>query len=226
MERETFIHPSGKRESEVDINEVRGLGSGTFGWVREAVVSKGNVKRTMALKHFFKGREQAQSAFDNYKLAKKAGLKVFTTYRISKEGDAILMTNGNDKETVCLSLSPKEDRPKALDGESIEKIENFDELLQNLYQEAEKATKNGLYFNGDEIFFLVDKKTKTKVSFVLGDMDGISVDPMRFEGVPYDNIAEVGASVVVFLDKYMSPEVSEAYAQKVREFFSHKKQSA
>jgi hypothetical protein len=40
MNRETFIHPSDNRESEVDIEERSRLGDGSFGYVREAAVKK------------------------------------------------------------------------------------------------------------------------------------------------------------------------------------------
>lgn len=225
MKKETFIHPSGQRESEVDIEDVRELGSGGYGWVREVVVSKGDHKRTMALKRFFKHANQAQEALDNYNLAKNAALKVFTTYRINKERNAILMTNGNNNETACLALGWKEDRLNELGGEYIQEIENFDELLESLYREAEKATKNGLYFNGDEFFFLVDKEEKTKVDFVLGDLDGISKDPERGDGVMHNNLKEVQSVIRIFLDQYLAPEISKDYIQRARNFFSNKKQN-
>jgi len=225
MSKETFVHPSGNRESEVDIEEGSELGSGRYGYVREVVVRKGDREHTMALKHFFKGREQAQGALDNYKLAKKAGLKVFTTYRISKEGDSILMTNGNSEETACLEIGWKEDRLEKIGGTPIEEIDNFDELLENLYQEAEKATENGLYFNGDEYFFLVDKETKTEVDFVLGDLDGISTDLMRYKDVKHDNVSEIRTSLIFFLKQYLSPEVKSSYIQKAIEFFDKKNET-
>jgi len=92
MSREVFVHPSGKRESEVALNKRHLLGSGSYANVYEVEVEIDGSRHIMALKEYKEHCRggMAESSVKHYLDAKAAGLKVFTTYRLSKDNDSIL----------------------------------------------------------------------------------------------------------------------------------------
>ncbi len=178
-----YIRHDRKRGADVHILQKDNIGQGSYGTVYEVEAEVGGKKRTMALKDYTEGmapvytmsdqmfKEQAQRALARYGLAKKAGLKVFSTYRLEENGTRILMTNGND-DTFCLA-SNSETRFKEL---SIAHIEKFDDLVASIFAQAVLAGEKGMIFTENDIFFFLISKTDTsKIDFVLQDFDTIDV---------------------------------------------------
>lgn len=117
-------------------------------------------------------REQAKIAFENYKKAKEAGLKVFNTFRIIKDSNKILMTNGSSSDVVCVSSNglSKTTTLESFKHKKLENIENFDELVEGVLKEITKATSHELTFDDNSFLFLINTDKNT-VDFVIGDMD-------------------------------------------------------
>jgi hypothetical protein len=236
MKKETFIHPNENRESEVILSKGRFLGRGGIGEVHEVLVDLNGKKFTMALKEF-KNPEykryydnnmnqgtDPEIAFKHYQDAKKAGLKVFKTYRLSKDRKSILMTNGNDQKIICLGITDQDKKvwDEVFEGqERIKSIDNLDEFLNNLYEEVVKATKKNFDLGFDSVFFLIDRKTKTHLDFVFGDMDGLEKKEKKISlyNVLMDNYGIMGA-VETFIEQYVEEEsVRKTYRDKIQDFF-------
>jgi len=229
MKQETFIHPNENRESEVILSKGRLLGRGGIGEVHEVLVELGGHKKTMALKEFkddymdFYKRPgekmDAEEAFEHYQKAQKAGLKVFKTYRLSKDRKSILMTNGHSQEIICLGTNnPKENIKEELEGERLKSIDNLDEFLNNLYEEISKAVKNNFIVTPDSLFFLIDRQTRTHLDFVFGDLDGLRKSDHNIGIDLHDSFKEATWTVISFIGFYTEKDVTLSYQQKVTEF--------
>ena len=156
------ISPFGKDTStKVRIDSERRIGGGVFGDTYEAQVTVGNHKRTFVIKRFrivagLTPEENATEAMRNYDAAKKAGLKVFPTYRLGEDKKSILMTSGNTQDSVCIGTGG--DSPKIEDilGTRIEQIADDDLhlLVDGVFSQAIQAGEHNIVLPADAYFFL------------------------------------------------------------------------
>jgi hypothetical protein len=119
----------------------------------------------------------ARDALRNYQLAKRAGLKVFSTYRLSEDRTSILMTNGNLGGHFCFGSNIHSPRALKVMGRKIPAIDNLDELISGLVAEAQKAAEHQLQLHHDTYFFLVNRENPRRADFVDGDMDNVEEFP-------------------------------------------------
>jgi hypothetical protein len=138
----------------------------SFEWKSE---NKKPHRREFVVKKYYVAK-QAIRAFENYRAAQDAGLKVFKTFRLNREEGEILMTNGNNADFHCIG-SNSDTTLKKLEVPLINKLENFDSFLELYFAEAKKATDNDILVHGDAPFFFVSKSEPRKIDFVLGDLD-------------------------------------------------------
>lgn len=174
----------------VNILNERKIGEGTTGTTYETDVLVGGRKRKFIIKRF-KGstviaKKNTVRAIENYQMAKKAGLKVFPTYRLGEDGTSILMTNANVDSTICVDTLSYSSLPSR-GGTKIEiDDDKFEKLANGVFQQAGLAAKHGIYVPVDTFFFLINTETKD-VDFVLGDLDTINNNPIP-ESAPGPNI--------------------------------------
>lgn len=120
--------------------------------------------------------DNARRAFANYRIAKEAKLKVFTTFRLVREDDSylgIIMTNGTANETICLASNYS--GPITVEDYGVEKlktIKNSKELIDGIFTQAILANEKSIYLDPDCFFFLV-KNGNPNIDFVIGDMDHV-----------------------------------------------------
>lgn len=174
------------RESEVELANQVPIGGGMRGDAFEVDVKIGDHTKKFVLKKFVDypihlphetlvetASQSAASAFLNHGLAKEAGLKTFTTYRLGDDGESVLMTNANIEGKICVGSNSHGVTLETLGHEKLKGIRNFDSLLENTFAEARKAGEHDLVLWGDALFFLVDPVTND-VDFVVGDYDSLS----------------------------------------------------
>lgn len=161
------------------VEEREKIDEGTYGNIFIVMVQVRNHVRRFVLKKF-KIRDSIDDpqrdsidALANYQALKSAGLKVFPTYRISENKDSILMTCGNSDDWTCIGSNANTCRLSYFEEDDIDEITNLDELIGELSTQAEKAAKAGLQVFSPIYFFLVHKKDKGRLDFVLGDLDAI-----------------------------------------------------
>ncbi len=169
---------------DVRLEDGRKVSQGDYGDIYEVNGFVGSHGKKFIVKKF-KGKNEkiteyrATKAFQNYEVAKKAGLKVFTTYRIGEDRKSILMTNGNMESAVCIGNNKKSPKAKDLLGDKIGSLGDvdFQTLVEGMYSQAILAGGQNIKVPADAYFFFVDTKTKSKVDFVIGDLDFVSKLP-------------------------------------------------
>ncbi len=184
-----FTKEGSKNPSQVVISNERKIGEGNFGDVYEADVAIGKHIRKFVIKKFkdttvygqnISAEEGANQAIRNYNEAKRAGLKIFTTYRLGENGTSVLMTNASSESTICLTTNDSANLP-AMGEPKIEEIEGvqFETLTNEVFQQAEIAANHGILIYRDAFFFLFNRDTKN-VDFVLGDLDIVNRRPNAY----------------------------------------------
>jgi len=176
--KESFLGKNGKA-AELTLHSEKQVGKGGFGEVHQvkgAHVEDARVRtRSYVVKTFLEGtwgssgKVNAQRAVANYEAAKKAGLKVLPTYRLSADGGKILMTDLNKLCDRVLS-----NNGSSLGIEKIEKVHDFSIFVKNVFLEAVKAAEGKpiVEVGSDAYFYLAKEKSgETSLDFVIGDMD-------------------------------------------------------
>ncbi|MBP6888670.1 MAG: hypothetical protein KBC21_03115 [Candidatus Pacebacteria bacterium] len=175
------------RESEVKILNKYPIGGGMRGDVYEAEVMVGNRTKKFIIKDFvdfdlhlphetqhITAKQSAENALLNHGLAQEAGLRTLATYRLEENGKSILMSDARIEGKVLIDTNSRDRKGLESHGlEKLDKIEHFDELLEEIIEEAYKASNHGLVLWGDALFFLVDPDQGV-VDFVVGDYDSLS----------------------------------------------------
>lgn len=218
------------------------INKGNYGKIFDTVIEIGGKRKRFIVKKYFDpetseidppsdnldGSINAQSALKKYSFAKKAGLKVFPTFRIGEDKKSILMTTELSEDQICVSSNNKrnqQDQDKENQDEEkkfmIDRIEDEDlnKFLENIFAEGLKAGEKGLQIYRDLPFFIVSKSNPTKIDFILGDFDMLR----RFEHPFFTgifNINEIEMSLKRFSQKNIAISFEKIFLQKVE--FYHK----
>jgi hypothetical protein len=130
----------------------------------------------------------------NHRMAKRAGLKVWNTYRIAKDKKSVLMSTGHAEGWKLIGDYNKLDQKECSDFLPINDFESF---LDSYYSEAEKAAKNQICIAGDVPFFRV---RKDKLDFVLGDMDNLLPSKENEDLLMKSNFQNMHSRLTVFFE--------------------------
>lgn len=174
-------------------------------------------------------RQLAQRALHNYSLAKAAGLRVFPTFRLSPEGNSILMTLANTEAWICVGTNEGSDSVQAVaDTElAVEPNEQLETFINQVLDQAGLAQRAGLSLDADMIFILVDRANRNKIDYVFGDMDMISQWPkdiLQYGGdqqLYQQNLAAMYASLHIFFAK--NTKIPKAYFDLLDKAFAEHK---
>ncbi len=182
---EKFSHFEG-RESQVQIHNQTPIGGGMRGDVFRVDAEVGNRTRNFVLKKFVDfqihkpketitetASQSAEAAFLNHALAKEAGLRTFTTYRMGEDKESILMTDAKVEGKICIGSNSHGATLETLGYEKLKEIKNFDTLLENCFEEVVKAARHDLVLWGDALFFIIDESSGD-VDYIVGDYDSLS----------------------------------------------------
>ncbi|MBU1091948.1 hypothetical protein KKA27_03765 [Patescibacteria group bacterium] len=212
-----FKDPFSERDEGTAVKLERGakLGEGAFGSVFEATIELSKRKKKFVIKEFKDGdlsqspkdtaENRAREAIEHWRVAKKAGLKVFPTYRIGDDEKSILMTSAHGEKNICVDPFPVDGATVETFGRSkLQEISNLDQLFEGLLKECRKATDHQIDIFPDAYFFLVDRKTDM-VDFVLGDTDYLVTSP----GVhPKDHATSNLGRAKIVLESFIEKNVS------------------
>lgn len=165
-------------------------------------------------------KEDTKHAFQNYTFAKKAGLKVFPTFRMGEDEKSILMTTGFSDDKICVgtnSLLKTEDFEKPL----IKNIANVDNFLDSFFKEGSKAAQRGIGFYFDNFFFMLSKEEPTKIDFVLGDFDNLQKWKGRDENkISEENMENIKHALEDFCQRNIDSSFREEFLSKVEFYFN------
>ncbi|MBU0998689.1 hypothetical protein KKG24_00050 [Patescibacteria group bacterium] len=165
----------------------------------------------------------AQTAFKNYSLAQKAGLKVFPTFRMGEDKKSILMTTGFLDNQICVSSNNKITvvelgRPliKEMGGEMLDKF------LSTIFTEGLKASQKQISLHSDMFFFILSKDEPTKIDFVLGDLDNLRKEEKLIptESIKSDNMINIKKALYHFCEKNINRNFSKKFLDKIEYYYT------
>jgi hypothetical protein len=181
---------TGRKRHEVSVERKRRIGGGHFGDVYLADVhfqqASQERRRQMIVKEYRPnpakpGMEHklAERAIRNHQLAKEAGLKVFPTFRLSAEGNSILMTLADTERWICVGTNEGSDSLREMAGGEFaaKPDDEMERFINQVLDQAQLAKQSALSLDSDMIFMLVDRAERKKMDYVLGDMDMITQWP-------------------------------------------------
>lgn len=203
------------------INENLQESSGAFGTVYavDVRVSGSEENHPFVLKEFHGAgtdvaRKAARASLLSHRLAKQAGLKVWNTYRISEDGESILMSTGNVDDWQVMGGS---NRLTAEQQSELLKIEDLGKFLEGYYKEAQKAAEKHISISSDVPFFRV---RGNEINFVLGDLDQLTMSDEDEKKILKNNLQNMHSRLTVFLENnfgdidYDSEEESAGEAER------------
>ncbi|MEA3323078.1 MAG: hypothetical protein U9Q12_02550, partial [Patescibacteria group bacterium] len=161
---------------------------------------------------------------DIYKRLKGGGLKTFTTFRT--DGEAFYSTFLNKDGVIALSgnnMPPSKAEQdidyKELLAHKIE-INNLDEIIEQIIEQAILASKVGVTLSYDSLFFLVPENNITvpvDIDFIIGDFDIVTANYFKKNRSAYDSLGNLEVCIKKFLAKYAKKERETDYYFKVSE---------
>ena len=213
----TFFRKHTGQEIEVDIVNQELLTAGRFfADVSESNVEIGGRKRKFIIKRYHQPG-MAQAAFEKYSIAKKAGLKVFPTFRIGEDGRSILMTTGFLNDQICIDSNSRISL-KDLGYPLIEDIGNLQQFLLNFFDEGLKAGKQGVLTLFDIFFFILNKENPPKADFVIGDLDNLAQMKIS-KNLILANIESIREVLFRFCERNIHPKFKKRFLGMVDSYY-------
>lgn len=190
------------------------LSQGEYGVIKEVELDFGGKKRKFIQKEFRgsdeHARTQVNNSLRNYKVAKDAGLKVFTTFRRGPDGRSVLMTSGHTDSQVCLGTQIEASQLRQFHEREIESIYNFGVFMEKFFRQAEAATAQGIQIPNDAYFFLVRRNSMpTELDFVIGDLDQVRTLPDTYKDLKAQNIGDAQTALQGFIGRNISHKSSK-----------------
>ncbi len=173
-------------------------GGGAYGRIYQTETLVLGRPRRFIVKKFLgdptRAKQGAERAFNNYRRAKKAGLKVFPTYRISGDRTSILMTDGNADSAIALSNN------RTLFELGLPQIKDEaipSTLTDSIIQHAKLAADHNILIPSDAYFFIYNRRLQT-TDFILGDLDRLGSDITTHHAL-WHNLKTARKAVMSFL---------------------------
>lgn len=225
MARERFEpnNAAGRKAVEVEFVQQQQIGEGTFATAHSVIVEQGEGEqrrqKRMVVKRY-DGRhgeppeENAEQAVQHYENLRAAGVRVFTTYRLSDDHKSILMTSGHSADWVCIGTNAGTENLSSfpeLGRNKLPAISEFPKLVGQIMADTRKATQAGLFIGSDALFMMVNRTDPTKLDYVFGDLDytGAKDDDPKFLQKNYERIQQVVQRFVVLNVENPRPYLEE-----------------
>ncbi|MCC7356808.1 MAG: hypothetical protein IT410_04340 [Candidatus Doudnabacteria bacterium] len=189
--------------------------SGAFGTVYTVDVTlpaHAGKKYKFVLKEMLDIGDNTENALSNHRAAKKAGLKVWKTYRISEDKHNILMSTGQLEGWEVLHGNILDEEPVY---KPIPEFTNFELFLTDYYAQALKATQNSININADVPFIMV---REDEIDFVLGDVDQLEVVATQNKTLLAKNLQSMHFSLRSHLENVYGATASGRYIDSSRDY--------
>lgn len=217
------------REAKLKISDEKKINHGAWGNIYDCTAEVDGYKQRFIIKRYepnienFRIRtpeEAAKHALENYALATKAGLKVFTTFRIGEDGKSILMTSGFSDNQICIGSNDDRIKVIKLGQPRIEKIENenLDKFLENIFAEGLKAAEAGIGLDADIFFFIISKDKPKKIDFVVGDLDNME-EVETSKSVGFANMGFIADTLEEFCENNINYHFKEYFLSRVEHYY-------
>ncbi len=155
---------------------------------------------------------------NGYRLAKSAGLKVFPYCALGVRNDEeveLVVTSGFTEDVICLGDKGENSRLDYFDIPKMEGIENMATFAYSIFDQAVKASRNGLQLDADTFFFLFDKTKPSEIDFVLGDLGNIKVSDMGLVESENDLFGDNVKGITRAVTNFVNRNVAEGQRSKI-----------
>lgn len=163
---------------DMHFENIRLLGEGGYGRVYAVRARLGKCLMEMAVKSFHPNRlHVASRAVERHRLVRRAGLKTFSTYRLSDDGDNVLMPSVEKGGWQCTEMGGDQRcEPLSLPEAPIH-IDGLDSFLSDLWNQVVLASQHGLVLHHSCYFFLLKilNPDTIKLDFLIGDFDEVGL---------------------------------------------------
>jgi hypothetical protein len=203
------------------------LGKGGYSsWVRSFQTTIVNKEGDISPEHNFAVKKyldnsSLERALAIFEKLKNKGLKVWTTFRINREELLAIMTHGNlDNKFIVSPNNTGGDKQNTLEKFQIEEIINFSQLVVDLLEQVHRASENGILLRFDTYGFFIDdevfNESRSKVNFILSDLDEVDIDVdietgEQFTKLKEENLKELQKVLNMFIIRYVKKSKSEVY---------------
>ncbi len=224
MEDITFKKSTGK-ESAVKVITETLIDGGIYGNIFDAVIEIGGHKKRMIIKRYLDesdhaAKQEAQTAFNNYMAAKKAGLKIFPTFRIGDDQRSILMTTGFKDGNLCIGNNSRKDI-RHFGAEPLKRIEQTDKFFKDFFSEGLKAAREKLIIAADAPFLIISKAQPTKLDYVIGDLDDVLPhDNLIWEELKHLNLENLRRAILRFARRNIDHSLLDEFNHNVESFYN------
>ena len=179
----------------------------------------------------FYEEKQAQSAFSLYDVCKDAGLHVATTYRLGPKEKTIIMTEFGTDGRYAVSGNNWSVGADVLEKNKLDRIENWDALLAQLFTEPAvfdekqnmiagsdvlRATAHGIELQPDVYFFITSVEKNPSIEAVAGDFD-LVMHPSKLprRQLLEHNIKALGSSCMQFVKRFVREDAQKEHLDKL-----------
>lgn len=129
---------------------------------------------------------------------------------------------------ICVGTNMGSSKLQDFDEQSLLEISNFDEILEGVKKQVEIANNADVKVPADAYFFLVNKRIKGKIDFVIGDLDKVesNIDEkgdryIKNKSLQRFNINQAQASLVLFIEKnIVDSQLKSDYLQQINNSFN------
>ena len=232
IEKRKLIHAGG-RETNVEIKNKERIGTGFYGDVYRSDISivddeerLRTLRNKFAIKEFkdYSKADLAERALKIHEALKSAGVETWSTYRRIKNEKSILMTDGERGDTMIISTTDASKSKNILRNESLNRIEGFEQAIENAIKNALLAGGSGISLPPDSWFANFKKLPEKKKMFLqfrakdraaelinlfVGDFDCVSTKDIKsandllFEVVPILDHEEIKFKNLVYLKMFV-----------------------
>jgi len=208
----------------LNFSTLRGIGNGGYGAVYEIQGTIEGRSCKFAIKDYSKGnlpKHKPHEAVNAHIALESAGCKTLPTYQLIEEGGTQILMTLHDPD-VFFIIDGKAtfkgfNLVEAPEEEKADVIENFDVFIDDFFHQPILAGRAGCEFKALDVFhFTVDKETKSKADFWLGDLDLVGLpsrnhsDDEKLEIIK-KNIRGCKEIMETFLNKEIKGEMKAEY---------------
>lgn len=225
--RLTFEHVAG-REKRVDIMTAQKIGEGGYADIYRASVRDADHPAQPPLTYILKNfriqgvdyasaHERANHSQEIWATLRSCGVSTWTTYRVQKDGDCIIMSDGEPDGTLLISRNASLSRDQLNQWPRLHEID-FDAALDKSVQDAIQMGKRSLSVQDDSwMARLTREGDKARINLIVGDFDEITDMSNTKEDRTSFNLERLEFALCGFVHDLSLPyDVEEQSIQKIR----------
>lgn len=173
--------------------------------VQQSSQPKNNSKKIhMVVKEFYNPKH-SKRALENFELIKKITKKTYTTFRECENG-CLILSNLNDNDRVAVSSNNSSVAKDHFKENRIDTFIGFPQMASEIFDLQMDFAENYIEIWRSSYFFMLEKKSKSTIDFILGDIDKLSVWE-RGNSIDRENLFMINLTCAEFAMKILLRQV-------------------